>query len=50
MKEVNFTKATEYYERADELGSIDATYNLGHLYHKGDYPGTDGKDIVSSSW
>jgi len=48
VKDVNFTKATEYYERADELGSIDATYNLGHLYHKGDYPGTDGKDIQNA--
>ena len=46
MKEVNLTKAAEYYEKADELGSIDATYNLGHLYHKGEYPNKEGKDMV----
>merc|ERR1739838_522460 len=43
VKEVNFTKAVEYFERSDALGSPDAAYNLGHLYHTGQH--TDGRDL-----
>ncbi|CAK8696804.1 protein sel-1 homolog 3-like isoform X2 [Clavelina lepadiformis] len=38
-KEVNMTKAMEYFEQADKLGSVDAAYNIGHMYHTGKYPG-----------
>ncbi len=46
MKEVNLTKAVEYFDRSDALGSPDAAYNLGHLYHTGQHP--DGRDLVSA--
>ena len=40
------TKAVEYFEEADKLGSIDAAYNLGHMYHIGSYPGKK-RDMAS---
>lgn len=43
VKEVNLTKAVEYFDRSDALGSPDAAYNLGHLYHTGQHP--DGRDL-----
>jgi len=42
-KEVNYTKATEYFERSDSLGSPDAAYNLGHMFHTGKHP--EGRNL-----
>ena len=42
------TKAVEYFEKSDKLGSIDAAYNLGYMYHTGKYPGKD-RDMASIS-
>ena len=39
------TKAVEYFEKADKLGSIDAAYNLGYMHHTGKYPGKE-RDMV----
>ena len=35
------TKAKDYFEQSDELGSVDAAYNLGLMYHTGKYPGSE---------
>lgn len=43
VKEVNLTKAVEYFDKSDTLGSPDAAYNLGHLYHTGKHP--EGRDL-----
>ena len=40
------TKAVDYFEKADKLGSIDAAYNLGYMHHTGKYPGKE-RDMVS---
>lgn len=45
-KEKNKVKAVEYFEKADEMNNVDAAYNLGHMYHIGDYPG-EKRNIVS---
>lgn len=32
-KKNNYSKAIEYFERARELGSVDAVFELGYIYH-----------------
>nr|CAB3265949.1 protein sel-1 homolog 3-like [Phallusia mammillata] len=36
-KEVDMDKAREYFEQAEELGSADASYNLGMMHYTGKY-------------
>ena len=43
--EKDYSKAAEYFERANRLGNPDAMYNLGIMHLYGTYPGRE-KDAV----
>ena len=43
---IDYSQAAELVERASELGSADAHYNLGNLYHDGDGVKRDTKKAV----
>ena len=40
-------QARMYFEKAAELGNIDAMYGLGKLYLSKDFPGQDVKEAIN---